>query len=317
MQAQAFVSEFARDVHEGLTRAGQKTLPCRYFYDDLGSRLFEAISALPEYGLTRADARLVRQCAPEIARRMPDAAVVELGSGSGVKTRWVLEALAGRGRPRYLPIDVSATALDFCARELAGVADVEPLEGSYLEGLERAAAGRRAGERFLVLFLGSTIGNFHRDEAAGFLLEIRRRLLPCDALLLGADLEKPIPRMLAAYDDPTLVTAAFNLNLLARVNRELDGDFDLRNFVHTACYSPDERRVEMHLRARTAQHVSVRGAGLELDFVEGETIWTESSHKFRLADISRMARHAGLEVASQWTDREWPFAETLLVPAGF
>jgi L-histidine Nalpha-methyltransferase len=310
MQAPAFASEFARQVHDGLARGGQKTLPCTYFYDTIGSLLFQAICETPEYGLTRADDRIIRAHAREIARR--GATIVELGSGSGAKTRWLLEAAGGR--PRYVPIDVSGSALAACARDLAGLADVSPMEASYLDGLCRATASRSREERFLVLFLGSTIGNFPRDRAAEFLLEVRNRLQPGDALLLGTDLVKPVPRMLAAYDDPSLLTAAFNLNLLARINRELGGNFDLRCFAHEARYDAEERRIEMHLRATAAQQVVVREAVVDVAIDRGETIWTESSHKFRPEDVRSLAREGGWRIEAQWTDREWPFAESLLVP---
>jgi len=311
----AFASGFAQEVHLGLTRPGQKTLPCRYLYDEVGTLLFQTISALPEYGLTRADDRIIRGHAAEIAGLMAGATVVELGSGSGAKTKRILEAFARRSWPRYVPIDVSGSALAVCARDLGEVAEVAPIEGSYLEGLNRVASGRGPGERLLVLFLGSSIGNFNRKEAEAFLLDIRARLQPGDALLLGTDLEKPIERMLLAYDDPTLVTAAFNLNLLARINRELDGDFVLRRFAHEARYDARERRIEMHLRSLAAQRIRVRGAGVVLEMEKGETIWTESSYKFRPREVSEMAQRSGFTCARQWIDDEWPFAESLLFPA--
>jgi dimethylhistidine N-methyltransferase len=256
---------------------------------------------------------VIRANARHMVRHLPGATIVELGSGSGSKTRALLEAAGPR--PRYMPIDVSGTALARCAGDLNGIAAVETIEASYLEGLCRAATSRRPGERFLVLFLGSTIGNFALDRAAEFLLEVRQRLQPGDALLLGTDLVKAVPRMLQAYDDPSLLTAAFNLNLLARINRELDANFDLRGFVHEARYEPEERRIEMHLRATVPQHVVIRGADVDIEFSRGETIWTESSHKFRLEDVRTLAREGGWRIAEQWTDREWPFAESLLVPA--
>jgi L-histidine N-alpha-methyltransferase len=317
MGAPALASEFAREVHAGLSRAGQKTLPCRYFYDAVGSALFEAISALPEYGLTRADDRVIKRCAPAIAREIGDAVIVELGSGSGVKTRSILQAFTrNRQRPAYLPIDVSGSALAACALDLGRFARVTPIEASYLDGLAQASAARVPGQRLLVLFLGSTIGNFGSEEAGRFLVDVRQRLHPGDALLLGTDLEKDERRMLLAYDDPTLVTAAFNLNLLARINRELAGDFNLRWFAHEARYDRGHRRIEMHLRSRGRQCVHVPAAAVEVEFQAGETIWTESSHKFRLEDVDELARVAGFTRAAQWVDEEWPFAETLLMPEG-
>ncbi len=308
------LSGFASDVHAGLTKIGQKTLPCRYFYDDVGTALFQAITQLPEYGLTRADERLLRSLAGELAILVPGpGAVVELGSGSGAKTRWILEALSARGRVAYYPIDISVTALEVCRRDLRDVAEVEPLEASYLEGITMAASAREPGERILVLFLGSTIGNFERGEMVQFLRELRRRLRPGDALLLGTDLEKAESRMILAYDDPLGVTAAFNLNLLARINLELGANFVLRQFAHQVRYDQRGRRIEMHLRSRSDQTVWIRDAAVTVRFRRGETIWTESSHKFRLSDVSAMAAAGGFECIQQWVDQEWPFAESLLI----
>src|SRR5712692_2366347 len=232
--------EFARDVRAGLSLAPQRMIPSMYLYDDIGTVLFEAITLLPEYGLTRADERLLRMYATAILERLPASLmVVELGSGSGRKTRWILEALAGRQPVMYYPVDISPKALAKCRHELSGLGAVSivGLEHSYLEGLREAAARRRAGQSALVLFLGSTIGNFDRPAAETFLRDLRHNLEPGDALLLGTDLVKSTGEMLLAYNDPIGVTAAFNLNLLARINRELQADFDLRNFEHQARYN--------------------------------------------------------------------------------
>jgi dimethylhistidine N-methyltransferase len=313
MYAQALANEFAREVRAGLTCDGQKTLPCRYFYDDVGSALFDAITCLPEYGLTRADARLVQWHASEIAARVPGHVVLaELGSGSGAKTRPILERLAARHDVLYYPIDVSPAALERCARELAPLGAVVPLEANYLDGLKSVAEQRPPGTALLVLFLGSTIGNFEPDAAIDFLAAVRSRLLPGDALLLGADLVKPLEQLLLAYDDPAGVTAAFNLNLLGRINRELAADFDLRQFEHLARYDAEAQRIEMHLRSRCLQTVTIREADLVVDFVAGETIWTESSHKFLPEQIAPMARASGFRLERQWIDCDWPFAESLL-----
>ncbi len=305
---------FADDVRDGLTKPGQKTLPCEYFYDAVGSALFEAITVLPEYGLTRADARLIRRLAPELEREFRSSvSVVELGSGSGTKTRWILESLRGRDPVQYYPIDVSASALAHCAQELSALAQVFPVEGSYLSGLHRIACQRPSGKPLLVLFLGSTIGNFDRAAAGSFLCDVRQMLRPGDALLVGADLVKAVPDMLLAYDDPAGVTAAFNLNLLARINRELEADFKLRNFVHEARYDDRERRIEMHLRSKVDQRICVRGAGFACEFERDETIWTESCHKFHAEEICEMGSDAGFTCAAQWIDEQWPFAESLLI----
>jgi L-histidine N-alpha-methyltransferase len=312
MYAPALEDEFAREVRAGLTRAGQKTLPCRYLYDDVGSALFEAITFLPEYGLTRADARLVWRHAEEIAARVPGRVIVaELGSGTGAKTRAILERFGSR-QAAYYPIDVSRAALDRCARELAALGTIVPLELNYLEGLRNVAERRAGDESLLVLFLGSTIGNFEPEDAADFLASVRECLEPGDAVLLGTDLVKPHEQMLAAYDDPTGVTAAFNLNLLGRINRELDGDFDLRQFQHMACYDVGAQRIEMHLRSRCEQVVRIRKAELVVEFDAGETIWTEVSHKFLPEEIGRLARSAGFRLERQWIDCEWGFAENLM-----
>jgi L-histidine Nalpha-methyltransferase len=312
----AGLSEFAAEVRAGLLREGQKTLPCRYLYDDVGSALFEAISALAGYGLTRADARIVRARAGELIDRLPGPlVVVELGSGSGAKTRWVLEALNRREPAVYYPIDISGAALAACRKTLGDVARVEPLQASYLDGLREVACLRRPGQRLLVLFLGSTIGNFNPEEAACFLARVRGCLMPQDAFLAGTDLEKPERRMIEAYDDPAGVTAAFNLNLLSRINHELGGDFDLRRYTHQARYDRSARRIEMHLRARRTQRVRIPAAGVDIALRRGETIWTESSYKFRLPDIRTTAERAGFRCAAQWVDEEWPFSENLLLPA--
>ena len=306
--------QLVRDVRAGLMRPGQKTLPCRYFYDDVGSALFEAITCLPEYGLSRADARILESSAAEMVDALPGNVVVaELGSGTGTKTRFVLERLRRRQIVVYYPIDVSMTALVDCAQELSHLGAVCPLQMSYLEGMRAVSERRASGQTLLVLFLGSTIGNFESESAIDFLYAIRQCLLPGDMLLLGTDMVKDESRMLAAYDDPTGVTAAFNLNLLGRLNRELEADFDLRQFEHHVRYDREARRIEMHLRSRSYQIVSIRRADLILDFVPNETICTEVCHKFQPEDLCLMARAAGYRLSGQWMDQEWPFAESLLL----
>ncbi|HEV3330562.1 MAG TPA: L-histidine N(alpha)-methyltransferase [Bryobacteraceae bacterium] len=312
--ARALSNEFAREVRAGLSGSGQKTLPCRYLYDDVGSALFDAITCLPEYGLTRADARLLRKHASELVGRLPgNTLVAELGSGSGSKTRPVLEQLGRRQAVVYYPIDVSCAALDRCAKELSPLGTVLPLEGTYTEGLHQVSRERARGQSILVLFLGSTIGNFEPDAAIDFLGSVRQCLAVEDRLLLGTDLVKPTKQLVLAYDDPAGVTAAFNLNLLGRINRELDADFDLRQFEHVARYIEKAQRIEMHLRSRVHQTVSIRGADLSVDFEPNETICTEASHKFRPEQLPELARLAGFQMERQWIDCEWPFAENLLV----
>jgi L-histidine Nalpha-methyltransferase len=309
-------SAFARAVRHGLCQP-QKELPAEYFYDAIGSALFDVITLLPEYGLTRADERVIRRHAREIAWRLaPGAAIAELGSGSGSKTRPILEAMGQwQERVSYCAIDVSRTALESCRQQLSGLRGVqmESLERSYLAGLAEFRERRRAAERLLVLFLGSSIGNFRSEEAADFLRQVRECLHPGDALLLGTDLLKAPEQLLAAYDDPAGVTAAFNLNLLARINRELGGDFDLRNFRHEARWRPAERRIEMHLVSLVSQSPTISGADCRISLEPGETIWTESCHKFDPSDLIRLAQATGFECAAQWIDCEWPFAENLWI----
>ena len=309
-------AQFAHDVRAGLSRPGQKWLPCKYFYDAVGSALFEAISVLPEYGLTRADERILRRHAAEIAAAVsPPLVVAELGSGSGRKTRLILEALARRQPTTYHPIEISAAALAQAERELNHLdgVSVRGFEAEYLDGLAQAAAKRARNQRLLVLFLGSSIGNFNRNEDCQFLMRIRALLRTEDGLLLGTDLVKPVSQMLRAYDDPAGVTAAFNLNLLGRINRELGGNFDLHRFAHEATYDEVEQRIEMHLRARDTHEVRIEKAGLDLHFDRGETIWTESSYKYTLVSVAQMAEATGFRTERQWVDEEWPFAESLLV----
>ena len=308
--------EFAADVRAGLTKPGQKELLSKYLYDNVGSALFEVICHLPEYGLTRADERLLRRHAGDIVERLATPiAVAELGSGSGKKTRQILEALCRRQRTRYYPIEISPTALAMCERELSDIDCISILgfEREYLDGLLEVAAERRPGQHLLVLFLGSTIGNFDRMAGLKFLNQVRRILQPGDSLLLGTDLEKPSSQLLAAYDDELGVTAAFNLNLLARINRELGGDFDLAYFEHVAKINHHTRSVEMHLRSTRRQTVSIPAAELTVEFLEGETIWTESSHKYSPDEICRMASTAGFRCEVQWIDDQGPFAENLLI----
>jgi L-histidine Nalpha-methyltransferase len=310
--------EFAQAVADGLTQKGQKTLPPSWFYDEVGSALFEAITVLPEYGLTRAEAGLFSKSAADIVRTSNrPSLVIELGSGTGVKTRHILAAAARDHSVHYIPIDISRSALDSCVKILDGMGGVSirPIEGDYLEGIETALAGRPTGEPALLLFLGSTIGNFNRTQATSFLSRIRRRMQAGDFLLLGADLVKPRAKLLSAYDDPIGVTAAFNLNLLARINRELDGHFELCQFAHEARYNEPRSRIEMHLRSLVAQKIRIDALGLTIPFAAGETIWTESSHKFRREEISRIGSRAGWSCMRQWVESEWGFAETLFQKA--
>jgi L-histidine Nalpha-methyltransferase len=308
--------EFAEDVRIGLTKSGQREILSKYLYDEVGSALFEAICLLPEYGLTRADTRLLSRHADEMVSRMPlPAHVAELGSGSGKKTRWILEAIARRQPTFYYPIEISPAALAACEKELGQIdlVHIVGFEKPYLEGLRAVANRREPGEPICVLFLGSTIGNFDRPAADDFLRQVRAILEPGDSLLLGTDLEKDVDVQLLAYDDPAGVTAAFDMNVLARINRELGADFDLKQFAHEARWNAFERRIEMHLRSLQKQRVEIPGAGLRIRLEEGETIWTESSHKYSPTEPIEMASRTGFRCETQWIDEEWPFAQNLLI----
>jgi L-histidine N-alpha-methyltransferase len=307
------LSEFETDVLTGLAKHPQKELYSKYFYDDLGTALFEAITLLPEYGLTRADMRLLRKHSGELPERVGEVSmIVELGSGSGEKAREVLPAFLKSHRLTYAPIDVSAAALRRCQRDLEHLhyLKIIPIRAFYIEGLAAASNLRSTGTRLLVLFLGSSIGNFEPPVADRFLNDVRKNLHSGDAFLLSTDLVKPTSQMLPAYDDAPGVTAAFNLNLLARINRELKGTFDLKNFQHEARYDDTEQRIEMHLRAKVAHTVSVNK--FSVSFEKGETIWTESSYKFRPEQIRELSVRANFHCEAQWIDAEWPFMQSLL-----
>lgn len=308
------ISEFCSDVATGLTNPGQKELPSKYLYDEVGSALFEVICLLPEYGLSRAGMRLLQRNSDEIVARLKgNILVAELGSGTGQKTRWLLEALSRRQRVHYYPIDISRSALTRCQQELGelDMVSVVGFERAYIEGLKEVAGRRQDSEALFVLFLGSTIGNFDRPAADQFLVQVRSALQEGDALLLATDLEKPVEQLEEAYDDPAGVTAAFNKNLLARINRELGADFDQRKFDHVARWDAAERRIEMHLRSKCWQRIFIRQAGLRIQLREGETIWTESSHKYQPEEVVRMGQRAGFRCDQQWFDAEWPFAQSL------
>jgi dimethylhistidine N-methyltransferase len=306
-------TDFAADVRAGLAANRQKVLYPKYFYDDLGSALFEAITLLPEYGLTRADARLLRDHADDlIAINQEVSVIAELGSGTGTKTRLLLDRLANPNDATYCPIDISQFALEKCELETrrATRVKVHALQDSFLPGLESAVRLRRPGTPVLVLFLGSTIGNFDPDDAEEFCRSVRQLLKPGDTLLLSTDLQKPVNRVIAAYDDPIGVTAAFNLNILVRINRELDGTFDVTRFRHLARYDHKAHRIEMHLQSLATQQVMLDG-DFAVTFRQGETIWTESSYKFSPKDLVSLAKRSGFDCETQWTDREWQFAQSV------
>jgi len=308
------VTKFERDVLAGMSKPVQKQVYSKYFYDDLGTALFEAITLLPEYGLTRADLRLLREHARELPHRAGHPSViVELGSGSGDKAREILPYFAAERRITYCPIDLSAAALSRCVRDLDDIRNVEviPIEDSYIRGLTSASKLRKTEASMLVLFLGSSIGNFEPEVAETFLRAVRVNLQRADVFLLSTDLVKPLDRMLAAYDDALGLTAAFNLNLLARINRVLGADFNLANFQHEARYNETEQRIEMHLRSRVKQTIPINH-NLTVELKQDETIWTESSYKFRPEQVRSLSERAGFNCEVQWIDEEWPFAQSVL-----
>lgn len=296
---------FAEDVAYYLTQRPRQ-LPSRYLYDALGSALFDAICELPWYGITRAERRLLRGHAAEILGLSGAVrSVIELGPGNGEKLDILLRAptAAGRNLAVHL-VDVSADALSAAARALTPYPGVTTVlhEADYDTGLARVRTrGARAG-RTLALCLGSNIGNFDPPAAASLLGQIRAALAPRDTLLLGADLVKPVRDLLLAYDDPLGVTAAFNRNLLVRANRELGATFDVAAFAHRAVWNAAASRVEMHLVSMRAQRARVPAARLDLTFAEGDTIWTESSYKYRPPAIASMLAAAHFDVAGQWIE---------------
>lgn len=295
--------EFAAQVLAGLASA-QKRLPCRFFYDDLGSRLFEEITQLPEYYPTRTEASILRAHAPEIVEDIPEgSALVEFGSGSSLKTEILLRQLPGLGA--YVSIDVSLSALQEATLRLSKrfpTLDIRPIvaDFSYPIAMPTDLANRaRTG-----FFPGSTIGNLTPVEAQRLLRVFRAVLSPGGRLIVGIDLKKDMRTLISAYDDSTGVTAAFNLNLLSRINRELGGNFDLHAFDHMAIYNHIHGRIEMHLVSLADQEVTVRGHTFR--FGIGETIHTENSYKYSVAQFRDMARAAGWQPRRVWTDsRAW------------
>ena len=307
---------FAADVRVGLG-ARRKVLPPKYFYDALGSQLFEAICQLPWYHITRSETRLLSRSAAEMVAPFPVVSeLIELGSGSGEKLALLARPLVERGAPFDIHlVDISQKALDLGRAALRGLAGARVLGtcASYETGLAKLAFARAPRGARVVCFLGSNIGNFDPPAAAALLDAIRGALGPGDGLLLGADLVRAEAALLLAYDDPLGVTAAFNKNVLQRINAELGGDFDLDAFAHRAAWDPRAARVEMHLVSRRRQVARIPAAGIEAAFEEGETIWTESSYKHTAEGLAALGRRAGLRCAQQWVDAEGGFATTLFV----
>jgi dimethylhistidine N-methyltransferase len=307
-------SGFAEDVRAGLT-ATPKTLKPKYLYDALGSLLFEAICLLPEYYLTRAETEIFERRAAEIVAQLPaPITVVELGSGSSIKTRLLIEAILAR-QPKlcYQPIDISETILEQSAKQL--LEDYSGLQitahaADYTRGISSFA--RKDGEKVLALLLGSNIGNYMPDEARELLRQIRNALRPGDGLLLGADLKKSCETLEAAYNDALNLTEAFSRNLLLRINRDLNADFDLRQFKHRAFFNEDQSRIEIHLVSLAEQKVNIRGAesqpALQVEFQSGETIHTENSYKYDLEALAALAKATGFTPSRVWFDSDGRFS---------
>jgi dimethylhistidine N-methyltransferase len=303
---------FEADVLEGLSRP-QKALAPKYFYDEAGSALFEAICRTPEYYPTRVETALLAEVAAELAPHIaPGAALVEFGSGASEKTRLILDASPGVGL--YVPIDISVEALAAAAARIAAAYPnlrIAPIAADFTQPLRQAAL--EGAPTVLGFFPGSTIGNFTPAEAQAFLTGAHALLGPRAQFLIGVDLVKDLDVLRAAYNDAAGVTAAFNLNVLARMNRELGGDFRLDRFAHRAIWNADLSRIEMHLESLEPQ--TARVAGRVFHFRQGETLHTENSHKFTVPAFTALALSAGWRVASCWTSCDQPFAAFLLAPA--
>jgi dimethylhistidine N-methyltransferase len=306
--------EFAQAVGRGLT-SKPKWLPCCYFYDEEGSRLFEEICELPEYYLPRAEREILTNRAPELAGRFTETVdLVELGSGNAVKTRLLIEALLRhQERLRYVPIDICRAVLDNSARGLLEAypeLEVVAVEAEYQEALRYLQLNTPRAK--LILWLGSNVGNFDRTEAGAFLRQVSGTLAVRDRLLVGSDLRKDATVLQRAYDDAHGVTAAFNLNLLARINRELGGRFDLAAFQHRAVYNDPAGRIEMYLVSRRARRVRIDNLDLDVGFSAGEAIHTENSYKYSLEEIDTLASTAGLRIEAQWLDSRRQFSVNLM-----
>lgn len=316
---------FAEDVRRGLTSA-PKQLPPKYFYDELGSQLFEAICLLPEYYLTRAETEIFSRYADEmVGEAMGEAStkevtLLEMGSGSAQKTRLVLDALIKRRNAlHYIPVDISLAALKKSARLLLAayppptLLRVTAYASDYNTALAHLHKNHNERGRTLALFLGSNIGNFNPIEAESFLQSLRAILRERDCLLVGADLKKERKALEAAYDDSIGLTSAFNLNLLNRINRELDADFNVRLFRHVALYNEAEGCVEIYLESERAQRVALRGLNTEVDFAAGERTHTENSYKYDTSELATLAARTGFEVKRTWFDDKQQFSSSLFV----
>jgi dimethylhistidine N-methyltransferase len=313
-------ASFDSDVREGLSARPLRLFP-KYFYDELGSLLFDAICLLPEYYLTRAENEILARYADEMVEAVGghQKTLLEMGSGSASKTPRIIEALLKHQRELlFIPVDISPAALETSSRVLLqsypGLR-IEAYASDYYDGLAalREQQPEREGERTLALFLGSNIGNFDADESRRFLRALRGVLCGGDALLLGADLRKEPALLEAAYDDALGITASFNLNLLARINRELDADFNLRSFKHRAFYNEERGRVELYLESTRAQVVRIGKLEMEVEFIAGERIHTENSYKYDTEGLSRLAGDTGFRRSRTWLDHAERFSSNLFI----
>ena len=298
-------SPIALDVREGLT-ATPKHLPAKLFYDEIGSQLFEQITELPEYYLTRTERAILERYAADILEQAgPSLTLVELGAGTATKTRILIEELIQRqSRTLFYPIDVSSSALDEAVKQLSKqfpALRVNPIVADYTGGVQ---ALNRISGRKLVLYIGSSIGNFEVHQAIRLLRRIRQSLRPGDALLLGADFAKSPKILVPAYDDSQGVTAQFNKNILARINRELDTDFDLDTFKHVAQWNRRCSRMEIYLESLVEQSVFIPGLDLDVKFKVGERIHTENSYKYTDAMIESILNESGFTLEHTWCDRK-------------
>ena len=309
-----YLDALRADVRAGLT-AVPKALPPKYFYDARGSELFDEITRLPEYYLTRAETSILLRHSADIAALSRCESLVELGSGTSAKTRLLLRALLDGGSLReFVPFDVDPAVLteasDALAAEFPGLA-IAPFVGDF----ERDIGAIPAQGRRTIAFIGSTIGNLEPPVRAGFLAQVGAALRPGDSFLLGTDLVKDAGRLLRAYDDAAGVTAAFNRNILAVVNRELDADFDVDEFRHVALWDAENEWIEMRLRSERAQQVTVADLDLVVSFAAGEELRTEISAKFRRERIEAELAAAGMRMVRFWTDQDGDFGLTLAEPA--
>ena len=312
------LADFAEDVRRGLTAPAKHLFP-KYLYDELGSQLFEAICLLPEYYLTRAENEILTRHAAEIVSSIETPrTLIEMGSGSASKTRLVIETLLrDQDELLFIPVDISVSALERSSRVLLqSYPDlrIEAYAAEYFDGLAELAKGKRG--RTLALFLGSNISNFEPSEAKAFLQSMRAVLERGDALLLGADLKKDRKVLEAAYNDSLGVTAAFSRNLLVRINRTLEADFDLPSFRHRALFNEADSRIEIYVESLRPQIVSIKKLGIQIEFNEGERIHTENSYKYELERIKQLALENGFKCERTWFDEQKRFSSNLLMAAG-